>query len=46
MVAGDIVHHRVRVPVLGLGNVIVGHLVGRALFARGYRGELFSSPGS
>jgi tetratricopeptide (TPR) repeat protein len=40
MVAGDIVHHReVQVPVLGLGDVIVGHLVGRAPLARGNRGD-------
>jgi hypothetical protein len=40
MVAGDIVHHReVQVPVLGLDDVIVGHFVRRAPFARGYRSD-------
>ena len=40
MVAGDVVHHReVEIPVVGLGDVVVGHLVGRTALARGDRGD-------
>ena len=42
MVASDVVHQReVKVPTVGLGDVVVRHLVGRTPAAGGHRGDAF-----